>query len=226
MTIGEAFNASVAYYDEWMKKALPGYADLFGTAQRLLPFDTQAPIRVLDLGAGTGLFSQFILERYPLAQFVLCDLAEKMLDVAKQRFQNSNGRFKYLIQDYRELDFTDEFDVVISSLSIHHLTHEDKQALFKRVYRMLRSPGVFINIDQIKGETQTLRDLYWSHWLERVRWQGATEQQIKESIERRQTYDIDASLSDQLEWLRQANFVDVDCVYKNYFVGVFYGKKS
>ena len=86
MTIDAAFNASVAYYDEWMIKALPNYADIFGSALALLPFEPQAALDVLDLGAGTGLFSKHVLGKYPHANFVLVDLAEKMLGVARQRF--------------------------------------------------------------------------------------------------------------------------------------------
>ena len=77
MTIDEAFDASVAYYDDWMMKALPNYADIFSTALALLPFDPQATLEVLDLGAGTGLFSSHVLGKYPHANFVLVDLAEK-----------------------------------------------------------------------------------------------------------------------------------------------------
>ena len=65
MTIDEAFNASIEYYDDWMKKALPNYEDLFRTAQELIPFPPVQAIDVLDLGAGTGLFSRHILEKYP-----------------------------------------------------------------------------------------------------------------------------------------------------------------
>lgn len=54
-----------------------------------------------------------------------------------------------------------------------------------------------------------------------VRRRGATEQQITESLERRRAYDHDALLGDQLRWLRDAGFARADCVYKNWFVGVF-----
>jgi tRNA (cmo5U34)-methyltransferase len=226
MPIDQAFNASIAYYDDWMEKALPNYDEIFRTAQEIIPFAAQAEIDVLDLGAGTGLFSQHVLDKYPRGRFVLYDLADKMLSVAKERFQNAPQQFELIVGDYRAIQVSHDFDLVISSLSIHHLSDEEKQALFKAIYGLLRSPGMFINIDQIRGETEYLRDLYWRHWLEQVRRAEPSEQRIQESIERRTTYDRDALLSDQLAWLREAGFANVDCVYKNYFVGVFMAMKG
>ena len=69
-------------------------------------------------------------------------------------------------------------------------------------------------------------DLYWYGWLEKVRSAGADEAQVQESIRRRRKLDKDATLSDQLRWLADAGFTDVDCIYKHYFIGVLYGRKQ
>jgi tRNA (cmo5U34)-methyltransferase len=226
MTIEQAFDRTVAYYDNWMRKALPGYDDLFTVATEMMPFEGDAPIRVLDLGAGTGLFSQHVLQKYPNATFVLWDLAEKMLGVAQQRLAEQADRFEFAAQDYRDLQVVEDFDLVISSLSIHHLTDDEKKRLCRRIYTALKAGGVFINVDQIKGETAYLQDLYWELWLRHTRANGAPEEQIRESIERRTAYDQDALLADQLRWLREAGFANVDCVYRHTFVGVFLAMKG
>ena len=160
MCIGKAFDQSVAYYDNWMKSAIAGYDTIFKTAVELVPFDAQKMIRVLDLGAGTGLFSQFIFEKYHQARFVLCDLAPRMLDIAKERFKGHLDQFEIVEMDYRNLQSTGDYDLVISSLSIHHLPGEEKKTLFKNVHLSLKKGGVFINVDQIKGPTPALEQLY------------------------------------------------------------------
>lgn len=226
MTIEQAFNNTTAYYDDWMKKALPNFNDLFNSAVDIVPFMAEEPIKVLDLGAGSGLFTWFIQQKYKQAGFVLIDLADKLLETAKTRFAGSSQSFEYILGDYRDLRSLPAFDLVISSLSIHHLTHAEKQDLFKQVYQKLKPGGAFINIDQVHGETEGLRKLYWDHWLNQVNSSGASREQIEDSIQRRTTYDKDALLADQLLWLKQAGFSDVDCVYKNFFVGVFLGKKT
>ena len=224
MSIGRIFNSSADYYDDWMKKALPNFTDLFQTAQELVTFDPQSPIDVLDLGAGTGLFSKHILDKFPNAHFVLYDLADKLLEVARDRFHKQKNKFKYVIGDYRNLKVNTNFDLVISSLSIHHLTDIEKQSLFKTIYEVLKNPGIFINIDQIKGQSTYIKELYWNHWLNQIHQREQSEKRIQESIERRK-YDQDALMTDQLQWITAAGFQNVDCVYKNYFVGVFFGMK-
>jgi tRNA (cmo5U34)-methyltransferase len=225
MTIDQAFNQAAGAYDSWVRKALPGYEAIFAVATEIIPFDAGRSMRVLDLGAGTGLFAWHVLQKYPQARCVLVDLAEQMLAVARSRFQAYPGQCELRAEDYRNFQDAQPFDLVISSLSIHHLSDPDKQALFKRIYTLLGSGGMFINVDQLRGETPALAALYWSAWLRHVRQNGASEAEIEASIARRKQFDQEATLAEQLLWLQQAGFTDVDCVYKHYFVGVFMGSK-
>jgi tRNA (cmo5U34)-methyltransferase len=209
-----------------MHKAIPHHETLFTAAKSLPPFSDDAPIRVLDLGAGTGQFTWQILSRYPNASFTLVDLAPKMLDIARQRFKGFSNSFDYIVDDFRNLADLREFDLVISSLAIHHLDHPGKQALFKDIYASLKPTGLFINVDQIQAPTPGLREYYWSAWLKNVRQNNAAEDQIQLSVQRRTTYDKDALLADQLLWLQNAGFASVDIIYKDHFIGVFYAAKS
>ncbi|MEI7988287.1 MAG: class I SAM-dependent methyltransferase [Chloroflexota bacterium] len=225
MNIGQAFDQTAAYYDDWIKKAQPRYEEIFSIVKDLIPFSEEIPIRVLDLGAGTGLFAWHVIQKYPQAQVVLYDLAEQMLEVAKERFRDYTSQIVYKVGDYRSLQDLEPFDLVVSSLSIHHLTNEEKQDLFKGIYGILKSPGIFINVDQIKPPTPDLKEIYKRNWLENLRAKGASEERIQESMERRATYDKDALLTDQIAWLQAAGFECVDCIYKYYFMGVFFAVK-
>ncbi len=226
MAIDQAFNETIAYYDDWIRKAVPGYDDLFAIARELIPFPPDAVIDVLDLGAGTGLFASLVHKNCPRGRFVLVDVAEQMLGLARERFRKHADRFRFVVEDYRTFESAERFDLVISSLSIHHLADGEKEALFSRIYGLLRPGGRFINVDQIKGPTPELQQLYGDIWLERVRRSGATEEQIRGGMERRAAYDREATLADQLRWLQEAGFTDVDCIYKNYLMGLFLAAKS
>lgn len=225
MNIDKAFNQTVAYYDDWIRKAVPGYDALFAAAGELIPFGPESAIDVLDLGAGTGLFSRMVLDKCPLARFALWDVAEKMLGLARERFRDYPDQFRYVVEDYRRLGTGESFDMVISSLSIHHLEDQEKRELFGVVYRVLRQGGIFINVDLVKGPTISLEEFYWTNWLEKIRRAGASEDEIRAGIERRKAFDRDATLENQLFWLREAGFPDADCVYRDFKIGVFFGIK-
>ncbi|MDZ7542856.1 methyltransferase domain-containing protein, partial [Clostridium perfringens] len=129
-----------------------------------------------------------------------------------------------IIADYAAYEFEDTYDIVISSLSIHHLTHTAKQQLFATIYKLLPSGGSFINADQAQAHNASADAYYRKRWLEQIRASGLSQEAINASIERRRV-DINAKLHDQISWMEQAGFEEVDCMYKNLDFAVFYAKK-
>jgi tRNA (cmo5U34)-methyltransferase len=218
-SVDEAFDQAAADYDAWVRQALPTYEELFSVAVELIPYPTESPIEVADLGAGSGLFSERVSAAHPNARFTLFDASAKMLDKARERFAERGGRFQFRRERLEEFRQPGRYDLVLSSLAIHHLEHSEKRDFFRAVFAALRPGGAFINVDQVRGEPP-FGDLYWSTWLSKVRASAAPESRIQSSIERRQRFDRDAGLDEQLQWLRDAGF-QADCIYKHYFVAVF-----
>jgi tRNA (cmo5U34)-methyltransferase len=83
---------------------------------------------------------------------------------------------------------------------------------------------MFVNADQVLGATTELEKLYRTHWLESVRALGISDEELNKARQRME-YDRMTPLSDQLGWLKQAGFRDVDCWYKNFSFAVFGGHR-
>ena len=222
--VEQAFSEAAPDYDTWVRQALPSYDELFSVAVEIIPFAHDRPLEIADLGAGSGLFARQVQTAYPNACFTLVDASREMLDMARKRFEQKTDAFTFIEQRLEDFAASERFDVIISSLAIHHLQDTDKRSLFKRIFSGLRPGGAFINVDQIKGRPP-FDQLYWKTWLAKVRAAGASEEKIQTSIKRRREFDRDASLSHQLEWLKSAGFT-ADCIYKHYFVAVFLALKS
>ncbi|MEH2262856.1 class I SAM-dependent methyltransferase [Nostoc sp.] len=222
MNIQEAFSSAAGDYDNLRRILIPCFDDFYKTAVEIIPGDWTAPLKVLDLGAGTGLYSGMVQSVFPNAEFILLDLAPEMLEKAKFRFSKMGKSPKILIGDYIETDFGDSYDLIISALSIHHLSDFDKELLYQRIYDVLKPGGIFVNADQILGKTADLEELYRQHWLDSIRANGISEKDLK-AAQKRMEYDRMATLDIQLRWLEAAGFQNVDCWYKNFSFAVFGG---
>jgi len=223
MKIRDLFNQCALVYDVDRPKLVPSFDELYGTAIHVIPFMTDAKIQVLDLGSGTGLFGAMVAKSFPEARLHLTDISEAMLAQAKQRFEG-NPRVTYSLQDHSSLSSTSEYDLVISALSIHHLEDSDKRTLFRRIYEALRPGGMFINVDQALAPTSRGEEQYEKKWLEDVKANGTSELTVTQARERMRE-DKNALLANQLKWLDEAGFEDIDCWYKR-FRFVVYGARK
>lgn len=226
---GALFDAAAQDYDRSRRQLVPGLDRLYGSALESIPFEPDEPIRVLDLGAGTGLLSALAAERFPRSRVTLVDISVGMLRVARRRFAEEfpgeAGRFEFRNMDFARKPLPGGFDLVVSALAIHHLTHGDKRELFEKIHASLKDGGYFVNVDQISGATPEEEAEYAEWWLRRMREAGVSEEDLDAAITRMRA-DKNATLKAQLDWLAEAGFDPVRCVQRDHGFAVYGGGKE
>ena len=203
---------------------MPGFDDFYRAAIDLIQFPRESSLKVLDLGAGTGLMAAFIAYSFPNARITMVDISNEMLERARARFELAGPRFRYEVSDYGVDRIQEKYDAIVSALSIHHLSDEQKRALFKRIHGALNDDGVFVNAEQFRCATPERHKFHHERWLTRVRELGVDDRDLAAALERMK-FDRAATLEDQLEWMREAGFRDIDCAYKNLIFAVYCGLK-
>jgi len=122
---------------------------------------------ILDLGCGDGILTYELLRTDVSISATLVDGSEDMLNKAKERlagFKNINY-IKLSFQEILEKNtIQQKFDFVISSMAIHHLTMNEKKALFGNIYSYLNEGGCFVNIDVILAPAESLEQWYLRLW--------------------------------------------------------------
>src|SRR5512137_2572654 len=131
--IRQAFNKFAQDYDSQREYIIPEMRQYYGAAVWAMETGVPEP-EILDVGAGTGLLSAYLLEKFPDARLTLMDISENMLNMARKRFATRSGT-AYGICDYSCSDLGGPYDLICSALSIHHLLPEDKRRLFGRIFR-------------------------------------------------------------------------------------------
>jgi tRNA (cmo5U34)-methyltransferase len=157
--------------------------------------------RILDLGSGDGHMIAVLRERWPDAAAIGLDLSPALVDAAQQRFVGAKEVRVEAHDLMQPLPRTlGQFDVVVSALAIHHLPDERKRGLFSEVFELLRPDGVFYDLDVVTAPTAEIHALSQAAFGFDGRQQDPSDQP--------------ARLEDQLSWLREAGFGNVDCFWK------------
>ena len=197
---------SPEYVRQWIEdgdKTDPERAEQITALVGLIRCSAEEPIEVLDLGAGYGIVTREILTAYPNAQVVCLDGSGEMLKYGKARLKEWQNQLSSIVANFDSPNWlatlpTDrEFDAVVSSRAIHHVVDERKQALYAEIFQLLKPGGCFANHDLVRKPDDPIRD----------------------------SHDPFGTVEDQVVWLRNTGFVDVECFWQTEGRALFGGYK-
>jgi tRNA (cmo5U34)-methyltransferase len=181
---------------------------LLRRAASLLPFPTDAPIRVLDVGAGHGPLAAQILDAYANSTVCLQDFSAAMAAEAAGRLARFPGRFGFHRSDLRDpgwaANLRGPFDAVVSALVVHNLEAVTVRRLYADLCGLLRSGGCFLNLDLVlqPPESGVVAGIYQA-----VDPTGFSHHQDEDDV-------APPTLEEHLRWLREGGFGEVDCIWK------------
>jgi tRNA (cmo5U34)-methyltransferase len=193
----------VESYDADMELMHPNRSKMIQIALDVLPFERSSSIQGVDLGVGTGYFTEHFLKHFPNSRVLAIDGAKSMVDLARARLGSLIARVDFCIGDLRNLHKLTEgagiIDAVFSSYALHHLNRADKEALIRQVVNLLRPGGWFVNADIVVAESsimeQRVQQLRVEGIVERA---GGMDRRFSDSASTRQFLDdLEANEGDQ-----------------------------
>jgi len=102
----------------------------------------QAGHRILDLGCGTGTLAIMIARHEPGAVVIGLDGDAEILERARAKAESAELQIRFDHALSTALPYEDaSFDLVVSTLMLHHLTTEAKRQTVGEVARVLRPGG-------------------------------------------------------------------------------------
>jgi tRNA (cmo5U34)-methyltransferase len=206
---------------------------------RMIPQPLDAPIRVLDLGAGYGALAAAVLRERPNATAVCQDASAAMLQMGREKNSDLEQRMSFIQGSLESPDWLKpiegSFDVVISSRALHHFTENQRRRhIFKEAFELVRSGGCFINADNVRGDTKSLSDRYRrarEDYLDGIIRQASNGKSNLAEVKAATPSSYhgphnNGYLAEELAWLKEAGFVDVDCFWKFTTMVVYGGFKN
>lgn len=213
MDIEGQFNLIAKEYDSKREKFIPCYEDFYENTTNFIASNIKCPHSILDLGAGTGLLTSFWYKYFPSSIYTLVDIAEDMLKIAKKRFAGINN-IVFNTLNYAEALPPDDFDIVISALSIHHLCDNEKVKLFNTLFTRLPHGGIFVNYDQFCANDYKINSWFNHYWVEHLYNSGLNENDLL-LWEERKKLDKEISVEKEIELLKNSKFSHSECIFSS-----------
>lgn len=146
---------SSEYVSDWAAKQDPKEIEReeqFNLLAQAIPYDQQLPIKILDVGAGYGALTQFLLHHFPNATAVCQDGSKEMIDLGHERMDNLKGRFDYVLCDFSKAGWsralTGPFEAVVSSIAIHNVNSPNiVRGIYEEIFPLVKSGGCFLNYE-------------------------------------------------------------------------------
>jgi ubiquinone/menaquinone biosynthesis C-methylase UbiE len=110
-------------------------------------------MNILDVGCGTGSLTIAAKQKQGLeGEVVGIDPSSNMINVAKQKAGKAGVEIDFQVGVIEKIDFPDDhFDLVLSSLMMHHLPDELKKSGLQEVHRVLKPNGTLLIIELDPG---------------------------------------------------------------------------
>jgi tRNA (cmo5U34)-methyltransferase len=212
---GEAFTPSRAEQAEMMVSLVPASGDEEFVA--------------VDLACGAGWLSGAMLRRFQSCRVIALDGSPAMLEEARTNLQPWAQRAEFRQFDLKGpawlAELGEQVRCFVSSLAIHHLDDSEKQALFGGLAERLPPGGALLIADLVEPVNERVRQAYARAWDAAVREQSHRRRGDLGDFEEFRSqewnlyefpdpdFDTPSNLSEQLKWLREAGFREVDCFW-------------
>lgn len=181
---------------------------------------------VVDLGVGSGLVAEAVLETLPEASLVGVDSSEAMLELARARLDRFATRAQLVRHDLAELRELalpgGRYAAVFSVQTLHHLSDPEKETALAWAAEVVEPGGVVAIVDRV-AVPETLFDAWAAVWR---RLDPATTPASYAEYEDQlaQGGDRPASVDDHLRWLESAG-LDAMCLHAYGNRAVLVGRK-
>ncbi|HEY7983937.1 MAG TPA: class I SAM-dependent methyltransferase [Ktedonobacterales bacterium] len=209
---------------------VPLRGEQIATMVGLIPARADEAFTVVEMAAGGGALAHAVLQAFPRCRYVALDGSSVMRAHLAQALAPFGDRLSVshfaLEESAWHAELPSPLRCVVSSLAVHHLTDEQKQSLFAELARRIEPGGALLLADIVEAANSRVEQVFARQWDESTRAQSLALHGDLSAYEAfhadnwnyytgagKDDLDKPSRLADQLLWLRDAGFEQVDCFW-------------
>ncbi|GCF10361.1 class I SAM-dependent methyltransferase [Dictyobacter arantiisoli] len=191
----------------------------------LTPAQKDEAFTFVELGCGQGWLTETLLQHFPHARAIALDGSNLMLQQSQERLSAFKDRVEFHLFKLEESEWLSQLQdirYIISCLVIHHLDGAGKKNLFHALFDKLQPHGGLIIADLVAPTSEPGRRQMANAWDREVRRRSleltGNLQAYEKFLSEEWNYynylddpiDMPSKIFEQLQWLQEAGFKDID----------------
>ena len=216
------FNGNIPkIFDIHVEKSVPLYNDIQNLIIGLGEFFIKDNSNVLDIGCSTGKTIINLIKNIDKCFYITgIDLSEDMIKTAIENTSEFNNVTNINLFNNSIVDIDIEnFDYIISNLTLQFLSLEDREIVCRKVYNGLNKGGAFIVFEKIYSENPIYQDMYNQLYYDFKEENGFTDKEIRDKEKSLRGVLRPIEGADNLRLLKSCGFMVEECFRYLNFVG-------
>jgi tRNA (cmo5U34)-methyltransferase len=148
-----------------------------------------------------------------------------MIERARQKLAPWGDQVTFAVGNVLEAPLPPGAAGVVSALAVHHLEGNEKRALFARLHETLAPGGLFVLGDAVTGVSEAYTAYNTARWVDHMRLSGMADEEIAGVLQDHEQNDRLSGLLEQMSWMREAGFGEVECLWKYFLLVVVAAQK-
>lgn len=228
MSNDNATPLSASEFDKKVNDIIPFYSEFYNQVLDVIEqCQFRGKIDWLDMGCGTGTLQELAFQRLAGIDlnFVLVDIAEKMIEQAKEKLKDRPIE-QYICASSDSIDFKNRFDIV-TAVQTHHYLHEDeRRRATEAAFRALKDNGIYIVYENVIPEDENVNKFELLRWGRYQQRRGRTKEEARAHNARCGVYTFPITVAQQIQLQKEAGFKTVQVFWYSYMTMGIYGLKD
>lgn len=208
-------------FDIHVEKSVPLYNDIQNLIIGLGEFFIKDGSKVLDIGCSTGKTIISLINSIDKNFYITgIDLSEDMIKTAIGNIEKSNNVTKITLLNNSICDIDIEnFDYIISNLTLQFINQEDRKIVCRKVYNGLNKGGAFIVFEKIYSKKPIYQDIYNQLYYDFKEEKGFTDKEIRDKEKSLRGVLRPMEDIENLKLLKSCGFIVEECFRYLNFIG-------
>jgi len=213
-----AANGGELYLTEIRRFAVGLYDLMVDNIIQTIAFDEQD--HLLDLGSGVANIEERILDMFPNINITCVDNTPEMIQAGQERLTYLTKKPHFICQDILTLKPEGKFKTIISNLTIHNLSIDEKKCLLKKIKSWLTPNGIFIWGDFMEFENKKHGDEIMQKRKQRILESNGVDPHFVEEILTKESQDARLTVEQTKQLLTEIDFQNIEVIWHQDFLAI------